>query len=283
MLSSGPIAVHSRDARLRFFVEAHVYFWDGVRVPLSVSGLWEQFFPSFDPEATIERFFESWVRNPSSKYHALCSYLALVEGVDEPAQQHAIKLLWEANRTRAAALGTALHAQIETHLLTSELPDEDMMTLELKQYLRWRADHSTWRPLRAEMRIYDDRARVAGTLDSLWRGADGQIVLIDWKRCQPGALDKKAYRGETGWGPCAALPNNAMGHYSAQQNLYAAILSRNYDITVDEIYLVQMHPNLSTWKQVEVPMLPEVAAAMLDEQERRQQVQSPVDVLLPTV
>ena len=57
-------------------------------------------------------------------------------GPSQPAQQHAIKLLWEANRERAAALGTALHAQIETHLLTSELPDEDMMTLELKQYLR---------------------------------------------------------------------------------------------------------------------------------------------------
>ena len=264
------VAIHPHDARLTFDSEAHAYWWDGVAVSTSVTGLWESFFPSFDPDATIAKFFASWMRNPASKYHALCSYLALVERVDEPAQQHAIKLLWEANRNRAAALGTVLHAQIETHLLTGQLPNEEMMTVELKQYVSWRADHSTWRPLRTEMRIYDDRARVAGTLDSLWRDGDGQIVLIDWKRCQPGALDKKAYRGETGWGPCATLANNAMGHYTAQQNVYAAILKRNYDIYVNEIYLVQLHPDMPTYKHVEVPMLPGVATAMLDEHERSQ-------------
>jgi ATP-dependent exoDNAse (exonuclease V) beta subunit len=262
------IAIHPRDARLTFDPEAHKYWWDGVAVSTSVTGLWESFFPSFDPDATIDKFFASWLRNPSSKYHALCSYLSLVERVDEPAQKHAIKLLWEANRTRAAALGTALHAQIESHLLTGQLPNEEMMTVELKQYVSWRADHSTWRPLRAEMRIYDDRARVAGTLDSLWRNGDGRLVLVDWKRCQPGALEKKAYRGETGFGPCAELANSAMGHYTAQQNLYAAILKRNYDIYVAAIFLVQLHPDLKTYKHVEVPMLPGVATAMLDEHER---------------
>ena len=43
-----------------------------------------------------------------------------------------------------------------------------------------------------------------------------------------------------------------VGVSSATRVRAAAILSRNYDITVDEIYLVQLHPNLSTWKQVEV-------------------------------
>ena len=86
---------------------------------------------------------------------------------------------------------------------------------------------------------------------------------VDWKRCRKGALEQKAYRGETGHGPCAALPNTPMGHYTAQQNLYAAILARNYDVNVTSIYLVQLHPDLPTYKHVPVPLLPELATAML--------------------
>ena len=128
---------------------------------------------------------------------------------------------------------------------------------------------SGWQPLCAEWAIYDDRARVAGTIDSLWRDDKNRLVIVDWKRCKKGALERKPYRGEMGWGPCAALPNTPMGHYTAQQNLYAGILARNYDLTVDEIFLVQLHPTLPTYKSVRVPLLPEMAAAMLLDRQQR--------------
>ena len=84
-------------------------------------------------------------------------------GADEAAQKVAIAELWEANRRQAAALGTALHAAIEDHVLTGRLPPADT-TPELRQYLRWRAEVAAdWQPLRAEWRVYDTNANVAGT------------------------------------------------------------------------------------------------------------------------
>ena len=170
---------HPRDARLTFDEEHHAYYWDGVRVSVSVTGVWESYFPSFDSEGTIEKYFGSWKANPKSKYAALIQYLVLVHGADEQQQKRSIAVLWEANRTHAAALGTALHAAIEAHLLTGQLP-ADGTTPEFCQYLRWRAEvASTWQPLRAEWRICDDHADVAGTIDSLWLDGDGNYVIVD--------------------------------------------------------------------------------------------------------
>ena len=49
----------------------------------------------------------------------------------------------------------------------------------------------------------------------------------------------------------------------AQQNLYARILARCYGLTVDRIYLVQLHPDLAKYRWVPVPMMPDLAEAML--------------------
>ena len=255
---------HTRDARLAFDPVGHVYWWDGARVGMSVTSLWQSFFPSFDGDATIQKYFPAWLANPKSKYSALCRYLALVKGADEAAQKHAIAALWEANRSHAAALGTALHAAIEMHLQTGQLPDNAHTMPELCQYLQWRADvASDWVPIKVEYRIYDEKADVAGTIDSLWKDRTGRLVLVDWKRCGKGKLEEKAYRGETGSGPCAALANTSLGHYTAQQNLYAKILARNYGVTVDRMYLVQLHPDLAKYRWVPVPLMPELAESML--------------------
>ena len=258
-------APHPRDARLAFDAEEHAYWWDGVRVSCSVTGLWETYFPEFDSDSTIQTYFASWKANPKSKYSALCQYLELIHGADETAQKRAIASLWEANRTNAAALGTSLHAAIEDHLITGRLP-ADGTTPEFRQYVKWRAEvAAAWQPLRVEWRVYDDKAGIAGTIDSLWLDGDGRLVLVDWKRCKKGALEQKAFRGETGWGPCSEMPNTPVGHYTLQQSLYASILARNYQLVVDRAVLVQLHPDLKTYNAVTVPLLYDVATAMLDE------------------
>ena len=62
--------------------------------------------------------------------------------------------------------------------------------------------------------------------------------------------------GATGFGPCAALPDTAFYHYAVQQNLYAAILARNYGVRVHAMYLAQFHPRLKAYHCVRVPELP---------------------------
>ena len=38
------------------------------------------------------------------------------------------------------------------------------------------------------------------------------------------------------------MPNSNFWHYSLQLNTYKAILEKNYDVTVKEMYLVCLHP-----------------------------------------
>ena len=270
MLAVAAAPPHPRDARLSFDEHQHAYWVDGVRrVSESVTAVWESYFPKFAPEATIASCIASWRANPNSRYAALLQYLLLVHGADDAAQRVAIAALWEANRAHAAALGTALHRQIEAHLLTGRLPapaehgGDGGGTAEFRQYLQWRAE-TAWTPLRAEWRIFDDHASVAGTIDSLWRDDDGRLVIVDWKRTKRGALEQKAFRGETGWGPCAAMPNTPRAHYTMQQSLYACILARSYGLRVDRAMLVQLHPDLKTYNAVQVPLRMAEATAMLD-------------------
>ena len=255
---------HPRDERLAFNAAAHVYYWDGEPVPISVTGLWESHFPRFDADATIDRFFASWASNPNSKYHALCSYLSMVVGVDAAAQKSAILSLWEAKRAEAAALGTAMHSAIEADLTGVRAADASVP--ELNQYLQWRKEVAAdWTLVRAEWAIYDDGARVAGMIDSVWQDGDGRIFIVDWKRIKAGALERPAYRGETGTGPCALIKNTTFNHYAVQQHLYAAILKRCYDITVHGMYLVQLHPQLRHYRCVQVPPdVADVAIALLN-------------------
>ena len=260
---------HPRDVRLAFDAAAHAYYWDGIRVPISVSGVWQRCFPTFDAAATIERCFDGWRSNPNSKYCALLRYLELVVGGGVAEQKAAVAQLWEAHRTRAADEGTALHAQIEAHLARADAPSE--ATAEWAQYLAWRAEWAGgWEPYRVEWAVHDDAANVGGMIDSVWRDADGRLVMVDWKRCKPagrggGGLspDDKAYGGATGFGPCAALPDTAFYHYAVQQNLYAAILARNYGVRVHAMYLAQFHPRLKAFHCVRVPELGELAVRLL--------------------
>ena len=87
--------MHPRDARIVFEPEGHKYFVDGVPVDISVTGLWVQYFPSFEAEETIERSFNMWKTQVHNKYYQLLQYLELVEGQNEAAQKRAVAALWE--------------------------------------------------------------------------------------------------------------------------------------------------------------------------------------------
>jgi hypothetical protein len=256
-------STHPRDRRLSFDATEHIYYWDGNRVPVSVSGVWQAHFPRFEPETTVERYFSGWAANPDSYYYPLVSYLRLVAGADEASQKHAICELWAALGREAAAKGTSMHAAIEAHLTGERAVDASVP--ELAQWLRWKREAAAgWTLLRVEWAVYDDTAQVAGMIDSLWKDEHGRTVMVDWKRSKPGTLQRRAFRGETGTGPCAELPNTPFQHYAVQQALYAAILRRCYNVHVEEAWLLQLHPLLPDYQMVRVPDVGDVADALLD-------------------
>ena len=87
---------------------------------------------------------------------------------------------------------------------------------------------------------------------------------------------QSAFQNETGLGACIDMPNTSFSHYVIQQNLYTYILVRHrrvsprvhggvltvrwlppqehhYDIRVDSMWLVQLHPALKEPHCVQVP------------------------------
>ena len=56
-------------------------------------------------------------------------------------------------------------------------------------------------------------------------------------------------------------------HSQVQQNVYSALLERNYGVKVGRMLLVQLHPEISTWREWVVPPLPKEVAASFAQRE----------------
>ena len=75
----------------------------------------------------------------------------------------------------------------------------------------------------------------------LFKLPDGTFGIYDWKRCKE---IKKTNNWESATTECINfMPNSNFWHYSLQLNTYKAILEKNYNIVVKEMYLVCLHPD----------------------------------------
>jgi hypothetical protein len=60
------------------------------------------------------------------------------------------------------------------------------------------------------------------------------------------------------------LPDTNYWHYSMQLNVYRMILKQKYNIDVDELALVILHPNNPNWRVIKINIMEEEVAAMLE-------------------
>jgi len=241
---------HPRDARVVFDEASHTYTVDDTKYTISVSGFLHQFFPSFDAAAVVDNCFDAWSERKDSKYFALIRYLRHVLGLDDEAVKKEIALSWSAAGSVASTSGTKTHLDVEL-LLNDEAHDAD--NPDLAQFQAWRATHPSWEPYRTEWSIFCDRAFVAGQIDSLWRDRD-RIFMVDWKRCKLIEETSGKYP-EHGFPPFERLHNTNYGHYCVQQNAYAHMLRTHYGIECAGLYLVQLHPELPTFREWELPVM----------------------------
>lgn len=231
---------HPRDANLSFDPEGHVYSIGGDPGTVSVTTLIDQSFPTFDSERVAARV----ATNPRSEYYGR-SVADIVLG-------------WETDRDRAAREGTALHEQIEAHLNGDPArPDAP----EFGYFLQFLADHPDLEPYRTEWRIYDERLMVAGTVDALFRRADGTLLMIDWKRSKE---IKKENRYARGLGCLSHLPDANYYKYALQQNLYREILRTRYDVEVDAMSLLVLHPKHGRYQTHSVPVMDSETHALME-------------------
>lgn len=241
---------HPRDSRLKFYPEQHVYTFDDVKAE-PVSTVIASWFPAFDAEANAER--KATDSHPKQQY------------IEE----------WGSNGTRARAIGTFMHDQIERSLL--DKPTTDTFHFDYHgQYVNIDEDinirhevslfHSflqEWNPIsyRTEWRICDEEHHIAGTIDYLTRDAEGNFVMFDWKRSNKIGIEtgdtfqvvRQCDYHRHAYGLLSHLDDTPFNHYCLQQNLYRYMLRRHYDIDLAKMYLVVLHPDNITYHCVEVP------------------------------
>ena len=267
-LNSSKINFHTRDAAIRFEEAEHKYILDPgtpmERVfPISVSGLWGQYFEKFDPLAVTSKYFSKWAENPESNYYGMISYYRRAgEGDVEIAQR--IRDGWSEKGLIASAEGTRMHRNIELALgglmYDGSSKEMGMFNNFVKEWLEPRG----WCVYRLEWSIYCSTAMVAGQIDALFVG-NGAYHMVDWKRCGK-LLDVFAGAAFARYGlyPFQDCLDNACNHYFLQQNLYAVILERCYEIRLASMWLCQIHPCYESYRVVQVPDMRNRAGWILD-------------------
>lgn len=205
----------------------------------------------FDAAAVVEKYYNSWSQKKDNKYNPLIKYLTGVIGLNDELAKAEIARNWSAAGARASGDGTNTHLQIELCLNGVK---HDPSSVEFRQYEAWRATRPSWRQYRTEWSVFSEEELVCGQIDSVFVDAnDGTLHMADWKRVAE--MKREGFQGERGFDPLQALPNSNYYHYVLQQNAYTWILERKYGLKIASMCLVQVHPDLSSFKEHPLPRI----------------------------
>lgn len=240
---------HPRDSRIRFVEDTHTYYVDGSKDRYeytSTTKLVHSLFKPFDADEVIGKMRRSknW---ENSKYYG--------QTPDE------IKAGWEQNRDSAAKSGTAMHQIIEDYYNGKEV---NRTGREFQFFQSFRDDHKDLVPYRTEWCIFDEEAKVSGSVDMVYEdlGNPGSYVIADWKRSKEIKTDNRWQAGTNE--NSFHLPDCNFIHYSLQLSAYKYILEKNYGLKISQTFIVVMHPAQESYVKLYTKDLgDEVAKIML--------------------
>lgn len=198
-----------------------------------------------------------------------------------------IRESWSANGRQASEAGTQLHKIIEFFFTTGRFPEVVPRNLlpEMCGFCSFANDFMNdpnqtcsspctrrlpglYAPVTFELPIYDRNYPICGTIDALLaRHTDGRVLyteddkplltLCDWKLVTV-ELRKKELESR-GWGkpPLKHLRDSALGHYTLQQNVYRYILEHNYNVVIEEMWLIQFIKGTCEYSRIVVDRIPD--------------------------
>lgn len=219
---------HPRDDFILFEEKGHTYTFlpTGAQFT-SITTLIHKYFPKFDDDKVIDKMMKSpkW---PSSPYFG--------------KTKEQIKEQWRTTGAEAAALGTQMHASIEDFFNSklTEMPNTYEFNLFLKFWDNFKETNKSYRPFRTEWIVYDEKNKVAGTIDFVLANENGDLILLDWKRSKEIKYENSFSKG---FPPIAHLQDCNFNHYCLQLNLYRHILETKYNKKVLGMFLAVFHPN----------------------------------------
>lgn len=224
---------HPRDERIRFVEKNHAYYVDGNNDGyISTTTLVHSLFEKFDADKVISKMRRSasW---SSSRYFGM--------------ETCAIKDSWEQNRDSAAKAGTSMHENIENFY---NQVSHDTESLEFKLFDKFLKDHLDLKPFRTEWCIFDEDAKVCGSVDMVYEDPQrvGTFIIADWKRSKSIKLENVWQSGSDS--STCHLPDCNFIHYSLQLGIYKYILEKKYDIIISQTFIVVLHPSQKIYKKI---------------------------------
>lgn len=229
---------HERDRFISFEPIGHIYTVKG-EVYSSVTTVIDSYFPKFNADF--------WAARKASE-------LGLTK--------EQLKAQWEEKGEEARNLGTLLHHKIERYYLG--LPNDSDSTYEIFRQFSKKINLA---PYRTEWAIFDDKHKVAGTLDFL-DYQNGRFIIYDWKRSNKlirnGIPETESCFRKTAFAPICHIPDTTYWHYALQVSVYRYILETNYGISIAGCRLAVLHPDNKRPYVVEMPYLREEIISLLE-------------------
>jgi len=244
--------LHERDNHIQFFEKEHKY--------TSVTNWNSTQFDIFDADKIIQNMMNGKKWKKGHKYWNLT-----------PEQ---IKNQWDTNKNTVTELGTNLHYEIECFLNNTDLKtnytntdlynyymtaqksihNNNNPSIEWTYFINFIKDFPTLKPFRTEWRIYDERIKIAGTIDVIYENPDQTYSIYDWKRSKN--ITRINDYNKFSISPLIChIPDSNFWHYALQLNIYKTILEQNYNIKIKELFLVRLHPNSSNYELILLPNL----------------------------
>lgn len=267
LLCSHPVLplILARDARVVHRKDPWAYFVDGKQMSKSVTRLVEHSFPKFNSKQVAEGMISGrYFYTDEAKYG---KYWSLIEGKDEVGAIKAITNSWAANAAEKSELGKIMHGQIEQfYLHETPLPETKECVLFWQFHINALA--AGYVPFRSEQIVFSKHFDIAGCADMLYLSPNQpslsmppRIWLVDWKRSEE--IKKTGYG--KGLGLLSDKVHCKFEHYCLQLNIYKFLLERKYNMEVERMTIVALHPNQDIPLEYEVEDNQEVVAQLLEQ------------------
>lgn len=266
---------HPLDLDVVFVEKDHQYFFQGIRVPISVTELKKVFQPEFIHNKSFNFIMRKvgddgrakMSENSNSEYNG-CSIREIRDKYESKGKR-----------------GTKTHALIEKFmnkwpdcapyphrsqyilLLDGEKLEKNEENL-INQFFDFWLEvvvKLNWFPYRSEWPVYYSAIPLCGGIDAVFyqdvyneetKQTERKYILIDWKVI-PDTMSKftssaqAVTDGEFCYYPWETFKNSKYNQYVLQLNFYAYILEVVYKIKITSAYIVQLHPGIYINPKVE--------------------------------
>lgn len=248
---------HQRDSNIVFYEPTHKYtvLNDKESKYTSVTTWNHSHFEAFNADKIINKMMSSNNWQIGHKYYG--------KTPDE------IKRIWDDNRDSAAKYGTQMHYLIECFMNLGQFMDPcdsirllDLfcfymentnimdvchdsnypIDIEFKYFLNFVQAYPDLIPFRTEWVIYDEELKLSGSIDMLFTDKNGKYHIYDWKRSKD-IVKSNSWFKFSHVDDLSHIPDTNYWHYCLQLNTYKAILQRKYNITIESMFLVCLHPD----------------------------------------